>query len=120
MFKKIWRIWTIVGFFVIIAFFAYKLSNQKSCSYYYKNEKKKFYSGIITNKYVDKKEHNNKFIELENEYNNLKLLMNNDLSGLFEYVRVNDSIIKKKDSYLISVYRNSKKDTIFELDYGCK
>ena len=43
----------------------------------------------------------------------------NRQSGCFEYLNINDSIIKKYGSYDIIVYRNGQSDTTFVIDYEC-
>ena len=90
-------------------------SDEKNCLNY-KKVKSYSYKGVITDKYFDIKNHNYPILVI-NETREIDVI--NDISGLFNYVRINDEVEKKSDSYEFTITRD-KKQTIFVLDYGCQ
>jgi hypothetical protein len=109
-------IWLIVIVIIIIII----ESTQKPCSYYLEQELQTEYYGKVIDKYIDMEEHGYKTVVLKRRDVTFTELYNSDVSGLFEYLMVNDSIVKKQGSNDIYIYRNSSLDTVFTLDYGCK
>ncbi|MEX2409798.1 MAG: hypothetical protein WD607_00260 [Candidatus Paceibacterota bacterium] len=72
----------------------------------------KEYSGIIINKYIDLEEHMNKKIIIKGEYVDRTILFNNESSGVFDFLQIGDSIIKKSESLEIQVFRDSRDTTL--------
>lgn len=77
-------------------------------------------SGIVMNKYLDKKSHMHETIIINsNRKSDFMVKIPNELSGLYEFVEVGDSLFKEEESLEGFVKRDSviKK---FEIDFGCK
>ncbi|MBK6284586.1 MAG: hypothetical protein IPF54_19895 [Draconibacterium sp.] len=79
-------------------------------------EKGIYYNGVVTKKFINSEEHNYKTVLLNNGQ---ELWMNWDLSGLYEFIEINDSIMKNSGSYAVKVYRDSL-EYIYVIDYGCE
>jgi len=81
---------------------------------YFKPNLHRINKGVITNKFIDKENHSNLTIELtinnSSEYN--YILRN---IGLYNYIQINDSILKTKFGKKIIIKRNNT-DSIFELN----
>ena len=114
-FKKLWRFLGIIGLIATLIFFLKQPSNNEICLQQYEKEKYNFFNGIVTNKFINKKEHNYKTLILDGKRT---IWMNWDLSGLYEFIQTNDSIIKNKGSYEVKLYRNSI-EYKFSIDFGC-
>jgi hypothetical protein len=106
----------IIGFTLIIIFILKQPSNNEICIQKYKTEKSKFYNGLVTKKFINAEENNFKTVLLNNGQ---ELWMNWDLSGLYEFITTNDSIVKDSGSYAVKVYRDSL-EYIYVIDYGCE
>lgn len=117
--KKLWKIWSLLAFIASVLFILYHLINQNPCSYYYNIEKKRNYSGIIINKYIDNEQHNYKVLRILSKDSIFDEIMNTDKSGLFEYLILRDSIVKYPNDYKVDVFRNQKYDTTFIMDFKC-
>ena len=78
------------------------------------------WNGIITNKYLDKPNHNNRTIEIQNELQTKNIqnwyLLNN---GNYQIINVGDSIAKNKNSLIVELYQNGKKIAL-SVDFGCE
>ena len=64
-------------------------------------------NGIVIKKYVDNKQHNHKTCLYIENSDTIKLLLDFDTSGLFNYIIEGDSIIKKSGDPKILVKRNN-------------
>jgi hypothetical protein len=72
--------------------------------------------GILSFKHLDKTDHNRPKIFINCKDTSITYDLTNDLSGLFEYIRVGDSIEKFAKSIKVRVH-NVHRDTIFELKF---
>lgn len=102
-----------------VMFFIVQILNQPSCLESYIKEKEIHFNGIITKKFIDKKNHNYPMIQILNKGTSLDYNLIHDLSGVFDFVIEGDTIVKKKGTNTI-VVKGVFKDTLFVLDYGCK
>jgi hypothetical protein len=116
-YRKIWSVFYIVGITGIIIFFLSQPSDNEICVQQYSKEKTVFYNDIVSAKYLDQLNHNSKIIEFKNKKR--KINMDWDLSGLYEFIELNDSIVKDSGSYAVKVYRDSL-EYIYVIDYGCE
>jgi hypothetical protein len=114
--KKIWGVLYIVGIIGVIIFIVSQPSDDEICIQQYKKEKGIYYNGVVTKKFINSEEHNYKTVLLNNGQ---ELWMNWDLSGLYEFIEINDSIMKNSGSYAVKVYRDSL-EYIYVIDYGCE
>lgn len=115
LYRKIWGILYIIGIIGVVIFFISQPSSEKICIQQYEKEKSVYYDGIVTNKYIDSTEHNYRTIILSNHKS---LWMDWDESGLYEFIEVNDSIVKDTGSYEVRLYRDSIEYN-FIIDFGC-
>lgn len=116
-FRKIWGLLYVVGITGVIIFFVSQPSDNKICIQQYKKEGSISYKGRVIARYLDKANHNSKIIEVSSKNN--KVNLDWDLSGLYDFIEVNDSIVKDRGSYEVHVYRNSD-EYKFVIDYGCE
>ncbi len=88
-------------------------------------------NGVVSKKYRLDWNHNSPEIDFTNSANNdhVKYRVGENVhniylvfekSGFWKYVQEGDSIVKKRDSFEIVVYRNEILARKFILDYGCK
>ena len=113
--KIIWGILGIIGFILTLIFILSQPSNNEICLQQYEKERKKTYAGFVTDKFIDKEEHNYKTLILNKQQT---IWMNWDVSGLYEFIEVNDSLSKDSGSYELKVYRDSLEYS-FNNNYGC-
>ena len=83
-----------------------------------RSDVKKFYKGMVIDKFIDRKNHLNPTLKISN-YNTKIVFLDYDKSGFYDFVRIGDSIIKEKGNMKIRLIRNDI-DTVFTIDYGCK
>lgn len=118
--KKPKKISLILGLLTIIFFiFLAKERSKEDCIRIRKKYVNKKYNGIINRKFKDKENHALPTLIIK-EKNQRKIFGSfRDISGLYEYSQVGDSIIKEKESLKIKIIRDNK-DTIFKLDFNCQ
>ena len=68
------------------------------------------FNGRVVKKFINVENHNYEMLHIKSGDDTISFLLNFDLSGLFDYVRVGDSIVKYEDKTRIIVIteRNSK------------
>lgn len=77
------------------------------------------YRGVVINKFIDSTQHNYPTIVIKKMDNSrFKFDLTHDKSGIYNFLLIGDTIVKRKESYQIEVSRNGMKNT-FVLDYGC-
>jgi hypothetical protein len=87
--------------------------------------------GKIKKKYRMEWNHDSPEIDFSNSANNdhiksifdenvYHLYLVRERSGFWKYVQVGDSIVKERDSFEVTVFRNDILSKRFNLDYGCK
>jgi hypothetical protein len=118
-FKQIWKRWTLISFILVIIFLVYQTMNLPSCEVYYEQEKEIHYNGIITKKFIDEKEHNYPIIKIDEGEKIIVYNLSSDISGLFDFLKEGDRVIKRQGTNNIVVQRDGK-EASFTLDYGCE
>lgn len=103
----------------ILLFLSLPSFNDNSCRAFadFKNQE---YKAVIVDKYYDKKEHSYPTLIYKDQNGN-KIINQNlilDNSGLFDYVRIGDTLTKKKNEEYIQI-KSAKVDTMIILDFGC-
>ncbi len=78
--------------------------------------KARSFHGVITKKYEDIDHHLNKTFEVESQ----KIVIDFDRTGFYEFIKVNDSVIKESGSPVITVFRQGEMLKEFQIDFGCK
>ena len=118
--KKPKKISLILGLLTIIFFiFLAKERTKEDCIRIKKKYVNKEYNGIINRKFEDKENHALPTLIIKEE-NQPKIFGSfRDISGLYEYTQVGDSIIKEKGSLKVMIIRDDI-DTIFKLDFDCQ
>lgn len=105
---------TLITFISYLFFYESKINNYYSC-----NELEDFsnkeYGCTITNKFIDKKNHSFRTISFSNCEN---LVLTNDTSGFYYFVKSNDKITKGKNTDTINVYREGHVFK-FKIYFGC-
>lgn len=71
--------------------------------------------GVVTDKYEDKEHHMHKTIEV----NNVKHIFSRDVSGLYEFVEVGDSLYKEDSTADIKLIRDSK-EFVFKIMFDLR
>ena len=82
------------------------------------NQKAESYTGTITRIFVDHDQHMYKKVVLNKSVGSEVVLMNWDSSGLFEYLKVGDSVAKETETLEVKIWRNNT-DTLYNLTYKC-
>ena len=122
-FKKIWNhpVYIFTGLIVAIIFFFVISRNIKGCDEAYLEFYDLSFNGLVLKKYIDHSNHALKTIDLKysNDITWSIVYFNFDYSGLYEYIQEYDSIVKRENSYRVTVYRGD--NTIeFDVDYQCQ
>ncbi len=110
---KIWIITSVLGLFVIIFWLSHKIQSPKeaieSAIDTYRIEE---YKGIITDKFIDKNEHNFKKVFIKENNRQRIILFDIEASGVYNYFEIGDSLIKNRGSLQIRVLRNQTDTTL--------
>ena len=102
----------IIGLFLFFII-AESVKSTSSISDSYKDEE---YSGKIIEKYIDRKEHNFKKVIIDGEYRERTILFNHETGGLYDFFRINDSVIKVRETLDIRIIREDC-DTIIKMKF---
>jgi hypothetical protein len=76
------------------------------------------YNGRVLDKYIDKRYY--KYIELM-EYNKIRttIVMNLEIGGLYNFIKIGDSLIKKNGEMHVRIIReNENLDTIYQMQFN--
>lgn len=84
---------------------------------YCKKFKKDKFSGKVLKKYIDSTQHNYHMLVYTREEGIDSNEFDNDLSGFYAYIEINDSIIKVENSYEIKIVN---RDTSFFVCFNCE
>ncbi|MBU1012595.1 MAG: hypothetical protein KKG99_06295 [Bacteroidetes bacterium] len=104
-----WPKWYIYfSILIAVVFFIYHFRSPSNI----RNEKFKRdvrieFNGHVIGKYIDINNHNYKICLIQSNTDTIRFLLNFDISGLFNYANVGDSIIKNKDESKIVIIRNN-------------
>jgi hypothetical protein len=108
---------TISGIIILI-FFWITVDSELDCDSFIEKEKLEKYSGIITEKYIDQNDHNHQKVILDKNSGTDVIILNWETSGLYEYLKVGDSITKNSGTLELKIRRNYS-DTIYNLSFFC-
>ena len=75
-----------------------------------------YYSGVITEKFINTEEHMYKKVIIKHKYGEKTILFNWEVGSLYDYLRVGDSIVKNGGETRLRVIRNDI-DTIIEMKF---
>ncbi len=99
-------------------FYFLQPSKKELCQNAFKSMKQIEYDGIVVKKYIDPNHSVPTFIIRKNN-SVIEIADFRDLSGLYEYLKVRDSVVKKRDDNSVYVYRFDSRMATFKIDYGC-
>lgn len=79
-------------------------------------------NGVVNQKYIDYSQHSYKTIIYKNFEDSAfkKVLFDFDLSGLYDYINVTDTIYKEAHNDSIFKLTNGKRVLISKADFGCE
>jgi hypothetical protein len=118
-FNNVWRFLGLLPLIFIIIYFLNLPSRKETCLEHTIKIKNREFKGILKEKYIDKKQHFSKVLKVTSSSENDILVLTFDKSGLFDYLQINDSIIKESGSLELEIFRNDLADTGFIIDFGC-
>jgi len=110
--KRVLKDFIWILFVVSMFYYVIKISPREYC----KELKKEKFSGKVLKKYVDLAQHNYQWLVYTKGEGIDSNEFNTDLSGFYDYVEINDSIIKIENSYEIMIVN---KDTSFFVNFNC-
>ena len=103
---------------VLVSFFLVKntdrFSNSLACTKL-EEFKREEYSGIVSGKYFDQKNHRAGTVNLTNKK---AIILPKEPSSFYDFIQPNDSIVKRKNNGYLIVYRDALVKQ-FKIDYGC-
>ena len=75
-----------------------------------------YYSGVVTNKFIDSSQHLYKKVFIKEKYGTKIVLFNGEVGGMFDFIKIGDSISKKEGTNEVRV-RRKKLDTVISLRF---
>jgi hypothetical protein len=102
----------------ILVFILFKPSERKLCRQAYSEVLKMHYKGVVIEKYFDSKNHLAPTVVVNSMQNSFKIIDYRDESGLFDYLKKGDSIVKIENSSIVLIKRNGLNKT-FRIIYNC-
>lgn len=102
-----------IGFIIIYSFVS-KISETKdtNSSKYYEN---KVIFGEVKNKFINKKQHNQQIVILENRKIKDTIIFNFVTGNVYEFINIGDTLSKKRNSLDLHLKRNEL-DTIIQMN----
>ena len=96
-------------------------SEDEICHRIYNQFKNEKFNSRISNKYIDKLQHNSRVIIIENLDKSIDTIMSFDwdTSDFYDFAVIGDSIVKYKGDSIIYLFRNEI-DTSFMIDFDCE
>lgn len=114
---KVWAIISLMGLFIIIFWLKNMMPTPDEHMSMVENAYKvDEFSGIITDKFIDKNEHNYKKIIIGKNNTQRVVLFDTETNDIFDFFMINDSVVKKKGSLEIRVMRKDL-DTTLQIDF---
>lgn len=110
--KNIKKILILIPFIALI-YFANKFSERINLQFN-ENFKKDKFSGRVEKKYIDKIQHNFRMLVISSPGRRDSLSFTNELSGFWDFVNINDSVIKIENSNKLVIVN---RDTSFLIDF---
>ena len=111
----------IIVFVIIVAFSLLRIpvKEKYNCESFVRMKEKEFY-GCVVKKFRDVGNHNLPTIKIQSQKGEIdQISLLRDISGLYDYLDINDTVKKEKGSESVYVRSISKIDTTFILDYAC-
>jgi|GEM_PF-4849082 len=87
------------------------VGDKKASEYYAEYE----YNGVVVEKFIDKQQHDYRTVILEVDGKREILLLDFETTGIFEFIKVGDTLIKQKKSLDLRLIR-TEMDTIMKME----
>ncbi|MGE4288586.1 MAG: hypothetical protein AB7E36_07855 [Salinivirgaceae bacterium] len=117
MLKNFW-FWIFI-IIISIAIVVNKLQDSdKSYQLVIDSYRNKSFYGVIVNKYQDKQNHNYKTILISNSGGAKSVVIEWELGDLYNYLQINDSVIKEKGNLFVKVWREDLDTVLFMKFYS--
>ena len=118
--SKLKRVYKYSSLILIVCWFVYTVLNFPDCFELQLKEKSIEYRGIVIDKFIDKENHLYKTIVLSNNnIENKVIIPSRDNSGLFNYLKLGDSVVKNPETLSIKIYRKKILRTL-TIDFDCE
>ncbi len=115
---KIWLITGAIGLLFIIIWFSQIIPTpEEDINMAVNAYKIEEYEGLIVDKFIDRKEHNFKKVIINENNQQRVILFDIEISGLYDFLEIGDSIIKNKGELRVRVIRNEL-DTILKMKFA--
>ena len=75
-----------------------------------------YYSGVVTNKFIDSSQHMSKKVFIKEKYGTKIILFDGEVGGMFDFIKIGDSINKQEGTNEVRV-RRKKLDTVISLRF---
>jgi len=114
----------LLGVIGVIIFYALILNDRSDCETIQNRYTLEKYSGTIIEKFIDKNQHNyhkiiiDENIGLEKSIGIRTLTFDFEISGVYDYLKIGDSITKTNINHNLKIKRNNK-DTIWNMKFYC-
>ena len=83
------------------------------------NMKSEAFDGVVIKKFDDAKNHYMPTLLIDQGKTSVKMVLQNEISGFYDYVTVGDTIRKRFNTLLVEIIRNNENVNMV-LDYGCQ
>jgi hypothetical protein len=114
---KIWLILSLIGLVIILFWFKNIIPTPEEDIHMAVNAYKiDEFNGVVIDKYIDKNEHNFKKIIINENNTRRVVLFDIEISGVYDFFMVGDSIAKDKGNLQIRVIRNDL-DTTLQMEF---
>ncbi|MGC9342622.1 MAG: hypothetical protein ACP5E3_07985 [Bacteroidales bacterium] len=114
---KIWLIVSLIGLVIILFWFINIIPTAEEDIHMAVNAYKiDEFNGVVIDKYIDKNEHNFKKVIINENNTRRVVLFDIEISGVYDFFMVGDSIAKDKGNLQIRVIRNDL-DTTLQMEF---
>ncbi|WP_339700045.1 hypothetical protein [uncultured Marixanthomonas sp.] len=88
-----------------------EMTDKKASDFYKEDD----YKGIVVNKFIDTEQHNYHKVVVKKEENQQTILFDHENGGLFEFIKIGDSLTKTRGNLKIRLQRENL-DTIIKME----
>ena len=106
----------LIGFLIFLIFFLKPLSQRDFYDQVVNSVLQEEYIGSVIDKYIDKNEHNFKKLVIDQNGQHKTILLNFESIQLFDFIKVGDTLVKKKNLLQLEIKRKNL-DTIIPLKF---
>lgn len=115
---KIWIFVSVVGLIIIFFWFKSVIPTvEEDINMAVNAHQVEEFNGVVINKFIDKNEHNFKKVIINDNNTKGTILFDIETSGVYDFFKVGDSIVKHKGNIQIRVIRNDI-DTTLQMKFA--